>query len=229
MWNVRVQILERIAAVSDWIVPGSNLEEGRVDPSKACTEWDSNYTPVYHEAYKLPAVHRAAHNEELLSVLGGPFEAEAIPHPQKIIRLWFPKFTKHTTPFHQDFVALPNTTKNRLRISLDNRYNRLGLPISENMLNPHHGASWESVYEDWDDRDELKYYWRDLDFERIPLDTSFDIRAVEEAFRLAEERDEDAIIALTRLAAGNLETESNELSRERIVWAREKLQEIGVT
>ncbi|MDE2734185.1 MAG: phytanoyl-CoA dioxygenase family protein, partial [Gemmatimonadota bacterium] len=27
-----------------------------------------------------------------------------LPHPQKIARLWFPQYTEHTTPMHQDFV-----------------------------------------------------------------------------------------------------------------------------
>ena len=27
-----------------------------------------------------------------------------MPHPMKITRLWFPQYTDHTTPFHQDFV-----------------------------------------------------------------------------------------------------------------------------
>ena len=27
-----------------------------------------------------------------------------LPHPQKIARLWFPKYTAHTTPMHQDYI-----------------------------------------------------------------------------------------------------------------------------
>ena len=27
-----------------------------------------------------------------------------LPHPQKIARLWFPQYTEHTTPIHQDYV-----------------------------------------------------------------------------------------------------------------------------
>ena len=32
-----------------------------------------------------------------------------LPHPQKIARLWFPQYTEHTTPMHQDFVPLPSS------------------------------------------------------------------------------------------------------------------------
>ena len=33
-------------------------------------------------------------------IMGRPI----LPHPHQISRIWFPKYTEHTTPMHQDFV-----------------------------------------------------------------------------------------------------------------------------
>ena len=56
---------------------------------------------------------------------------------------------------------MPNRTEDRLRISLDNRYEGEGDEISQHMLEPHLAdltpLSWEEVYADWKS-DDLKYY-----------------------------------------------------------------------
>ena len=38
--------------------------------------------------------------------------APIMPHPQKIARIWFPKYTEHTTPKHQDFVHFQGSFDN---------------------------------------------------------------------------------------------------------------------
>lgn len=50
------------------------------------------------------------------------------------------------------------------RLSVDFRYQREGEALTSGCLEPHFGSpSWEEIYADWKS-DDLKYYWRDLDF-----------------------------------------------------------------
>ena len=215
---------------------------------------------------------------------------EVLPHPQKITRLWFPKYTAHTTPIHQDFVhfqgnfqtytcwapvgdcpielgglavlpgshkvnkvmehhfslgagslcvhedelsgewhstnyevgdtlifpaltihkALPNLTEDRLRVSLDNRYQAVDDPIAEHMLEPHlnifNSLQWEDVYRNWES-DELKYYWKEHDLTVLPRDFSYGNKGFEEALELARDGDERAIIHLNRAIKRDATTE----------------------
>jgi len=273
-----------------WLREGSELSAGIADPSRRCTEGDLEYATVYHQIYKLESFHRAGHWPEVLAmmetVIGGP----VLPHPQKIARLWFPQYTEHTTPIHQDFVhfqgafktytcwapvgdcprelgglavlpgshrinavrdhhfslgagslaidtgqlegqwvttdyaigdslifhsltvhqALPNRTADRLRISLDNRYQGLDQPIAEHMLLPHlrahHELTWDEVYRDWGSK-ELQYYWRGLDLEVMPKDESWGARGFAEALSLARQGDLVARHHLTRLVNRDPSTE----------------------
>ncbi len=58
--------------------------------------------------------------------------------------------------------ALPNLTPDRLRLSVDFRYQPLSHPIAPSSLEPHHQQqTWEEIYADWKS-DLFKYYWRDL-------------------------------------------------------------------
>jgi ectoine hydroxylase-related dioxygenase (phytanoyl-CoA dioxygenase family) len=105
----------------------------------------------------------------------------------------------HSLTVHQ---ALPNTTPDRLRISLDNRYQALDQPIAEHMLLPHlrthHELTWDEVYQDWRSRD-LQYYWRDLDLKVLPKDESWGAKGFEEALARARRGDPEARHHLTRL------------------------------
>lgn len=75
--------------------------------------------------------------------------------------LLFPAMTVHA--------SLHNAT-GRMRVSVDFRYQREGEPATDLVLNPHFGRlSWEEIYAGWKS-DELKYYWRDLDFPVVPYD-----------------------------------------------------------
>lgn len=312
LWELRQKILERIQVASDWILPGSNLADGCVDPAKACTEPDREYQDVYHEVYKLPQFHEAAHAPEVLSLIGDIVKGPVFPNPHKVVRLWFPHYTRHTTPFHQDFVhfqsnlelltvwtpvgdcplelgplavvegshkvgkvvdhhfslgaggkmvnnpeargiprcndfeigdtlifgclmvhgALPNTTEDRLRISLDNRYMRAGLPLTDNQLTPHLNGgrlTWEKVYEDWPEDHELKYYWQKEAFETIPVDSSFNEKAFQEALEMAATGNEDALLALERTAELKITNQTDQLSRQNAQRAQRKLAEINRT
>ena len=67
--------------------------------------------------------------------------------------------------FHSHTVhrALPNRTADGLRLSADYRYQDASAPVVAHSLEPHYGRlSWEQVYADWPEGDDLRYYWRRL-------------------------------------------------------------------
>ena len=97
---------EMLTTIQDggWLVAGTDPLDGIADISRKCTEGDLGYTDVYHEVYKLQAFHEAGHWPNILEAMHKIVDAPVFPHPQKIARIWFPKYTDHTTPVHQDFV-----------------------------------------------------------------------------------------------------------------------------
>jgi len=290
--EVRRQMLT-VMLQGGWLVAGTDPVDGIADPDARCTEGDVSYTDVYHQVYKLQSFHQVAHSREVLDLLEEIRGCAMMPQPQKVARLWFPQFTEHTTPTHQDFVhfqghhenltcwspvgdcprelgglavlrgshkvnqvlehhfslgagslhlepdmhpglngewlttdyeigdtlvfpfltvhkALPNLTEDRLRVSLDNRYQRVGDPIAEHMLNPHllsaeTPLTWEEVYSEWDS-DEFQYYWMQFDNPVLPKITSYLDKAFDEAVHLARTGDERAKLHLHRAATRNPET-----------------------
>jgi hypothetical protein len=272
-----------------WIVAGSDPLDGIANLAARCTEGDMGYTDVYHKVYALESFHRSAHEPEIMAMVETIMGRPIMPHPQKIARLWFPQYTEHTTPIHQDFVhfqgnfetltcwapvgdcpielgglavlpgshkvnqvldhhfslgagglyvdteqeakthqeldvawhttdyeigdtlifpalmihkALPNLTEDRLRVSLDNRYQAIGDPIAEHMLEPHLSLlskfTWEEVYRDWQG-DDLKYYWKKFDNPVVPRDTSYGEKGFAEALELARQGDPRAQLQLKRI------------------------------
>ena len=300
--EVRMQVLATVERAG-WMLPGSSPADGRVDAALACTEGDRAYADVYHEVQKLRSFHAVAHTKTVLTLLSDLFEGPAFVHPKKVGRLWFPQFTAHTTPLHQDYVhfqsnlevlsvwtplgdcplelgplaivegshhigkvidhhfslgagalevdgadsvgtlrcsgfdlgdtlvfgclmvhgALPNTTEDRLRVSLDNRYQRRGLPISAHQLLPHLNEgrlTWEGVYAEWPkpDPDDLRYYWEREQLEVVPQDTSFSERIFEEALAVAAEGGEAGLVAMRRTVANAPASEN--ARRARAILAR---------
>ena len=289
LWALRREMLTKMQE-GGWLVAGSDPMDGIADISAQCTEGDPEYTDVYHEVYKLEAFHRSGHWHEVVDMVAKIVGREVLPHPQKIARLWFPKYTEHTTPIHQDFVhfqgnfqtytcwapvgdcptelgglavlpgshklnkvmehhfslgagslcvredelsgewhstnyevgdtlifpaltihkALPNLTEDRLRVSLDNRYQAVDDPIAEHMLEPHlnvfNSLKWEHVYQNWES-DALKYYWKDHDLTILPRDFSYGNKGFEEALALARDGDEGAILHLNRAIKRDTTTE----------------------
>lgn len=304
LWALREEMLTTIQA-GGWLVAGTEPMDGIADISTQCTEGDSAYAEVYHEVYKLEAFHRSGHWPEVIGMVEKIIGKPVLPHPQKIARLWFPKYTAHTTPIHQDFVhfqgnfetytcwapvgdcpielgglavlpgshksnkvlehhfslgagglcvntddlegdwhstnyeigdtlifpaltihkALPNLTEDRLRVSLDNRYQAADAPIAEHMLEPHlnifNALQWEDVYRAWHS-DELKYYWKAHELTVIPRDFSYGNRGFEEALELARGGDARAVLHLNRIITRDATTEP-------AVRAAAALQEAGET
>ena len=268
-----------------WLVPGTDPIDGIADPAARSTEGDPEYTDVYHQVYRLEEFHSIAHSQGLLDLLERIRGCPMMPQPAKVARLWFPKFTEHTTPIHQDFVhfqgthdnltcwspvgncprelgglavlkgshkvrrvldhhfslgagslhvdpgvydeldnewhttdfeigdalifpaltihkALPNVTEDRLRVSLDNRYQRVGDPIAEHMLNPHLSSmsslSWDDIYQDWKS-EEYQYYWKQYDNPVLPRIMDYLNSAFEEAVAMAQAGDDAAALHLRRI------------------------------
>lgn len=66
-------------------------------------------------------------------------------------------FNSHTV--HK---GLPNVSENKIRVSVDFRYQGVSQPVVEGSLLPHEKLlSWEEIYRGWNSP-ELQYYWRDL-------------------------------------------------------------------
>lgn len=63
----------------------------------------------------------------------------------------------HSKTAHQ---GLPNVSDDRVRLSVDYRYQKKTDPIMEKNLRVHGGRlTWEQVYENWES-EELQYYWK---------------------------------------------------------------------
>lgn len=73
----------------------------------------------------------------------------------------------HSLTIHQ---ALHNDT-DRMRISVDYRYQAEGEDITERCLRPHfEREDWSEIYKGWD-REDLKYYWRNKQLNFVPWNT----------------------------------------------------------
>lgn len=98
--------------------------------------------------------HRQAVLDERLSALpwvGGDFQLGDI--------IIFHSLTVHR--------ALPNDT-DRLRLSVDYRFQRERDALVEECLQPHfQRLSWETIYENWND-ESLKFYWRNKSYDVVP-------------------------------------------------------------
>ena len=101
----------------------------------------------------------------------------------------------HSLAVHR---ALPNLT-DRLRQSIDVRYQRLSEPTLAKNLRPYTGiCTWEEVYAGWKS-EELQYYWKKLDVKTVPFDSQYYDTRADLAFAMAEEGDEEARIVLLRI------------------------------
>jgi ectoine hydroxylase-related dioxygenase (phytanoyl-CoA dioxygenase family) len=115
----------------------------------------SNKFGVLPLKFHLGAGNRRAVLPEELTVcrwVGADFKAGDI--------LLFPSLTVHK--------AMENHNTDRMRLSVDFRYQLEGEALTEGCLQPHfQRLSWEEIYQDWKS-DEYKYYWQDKDFEEVP-------------------------------------------------------------
>lgn len=76
----------------------------------------------------------------------------------------------HSLTVHK---SIPNLTENRIRLSVDFRYQPPSLPIEKKSITPHCNVlPWEEIYAGWKSK-ELQYYWRNYDLGFQEFDTSF--------------------------------------------------------
>jgi hypothetical protein len=76
--------------------------------------------------------------------------------------------------FHSHTVhrSLPNTT-DRMRLSVDYRFQREGEPLTAGCLQPHFGRlGWDEIYQGWT-RGDLQYYWRERRYTVVPWNPTF--------------------------------------------------------
>ena len=95
-----------------WLVADTDPGDGIADINMRFTEGDNEYSAGYAEVYRLESFHRSAHWLEYLEIVERMAGAPVMPHPQKVARVWFPKYTEHTTPKHQDFVHFQGSFDN---------------------------------------------------------------------------------------------------------------------
>jgi ectoine hydroxylase-related dioxygenase (phytanoyl-CoA dioxygenase family) len=73
----------------------------------------------------------------------------------------------HSLTVHR---ALENTTLDRIRLSVDYRYQPRSHPIRRDSMEPHMGGfglKWDLVYAGWPMNDPLKYYWREWNLQFV--------------------------------------------------------------
>ncbi|MCY4404327.1 MAG: phytanoyl-CoA dioxygenase family protein [Candidatus Poribacteria bacterium] len=71
--------------------------------------------------------------------------------------------------FHSHAVhkALPNQTPDRIRLSVDYRYQGSSQPVTEGSLLPHFNRMpWEQIYKEWNTND-YQYYWKSFDLNMV--------------------------------------------------------------
>jgi hypothetical protein len=96
----------------------------------------------------------------------GGFAVPLCPHETEWVEGDYQIGDVLTFPCHTIHKALRCQFKDRIRLSLDVRYQPLDEPVENRSLNPHCPLTWEQIYEGWK-TDDLKYYWR-----RLPLKMS---------------------------------------------------------
>jgi hypothetical protein len=102
--------------------------------------------------------------------------------------------------FHSMMVhkGLPNLT-NRLRQSMDARYQRVSEPVSDLSLRPYANLyTWDQVYAGWRST-EFQYYWQRLPITIGEFDTQYYERRDVIAFEMAERGDRAARASLLRI------------------------------
>jgi len=118
----------------------------------------------------------------------------------------------HSMAVHR---GAPNLT-DRLRQSVDARYQRASEPIVEASLSPYAGTgTWDEVYADWPS-DELKYYWRRQNPRLAEFDRQYYDQRDRMAFDMARAGDQEARAALLRIVQRDPDSEKR-ATAERLV------------
>lgn len=116
----------------------------------------------------------------------------------------------HSMTVHK---GMPNTS-DRLRMSMDGRYQKVNDPIAPGSLQPHSQPStWDEIYAGWPASD-LQYYWRKRDLELKEYDNSYYEKRDQIAFAMAAEGDTRAISTLQRIVARDADPAKRQKAEE---------------
>lgn len=78
--------------------------------------------------------------------------------------------TFHSMTVHK---GLHNVSQNKIRVSVDFRYQGVSQPVVEGSLRPHYGKqTWEEIYQGWKST-QYQYYWTKYDLNFVPYDGSY--------------------------------------------------------
>lgn len=96
-----------------------------------------------------------------------------------------------------------SNASNRLRMSIDARYQKISDPIAPGSLLPHaQPYTWEDIYADPDwNREDLKYYWQKWGMDVKEYDNSYHEKRDEMGLAMAEKGDRGSISVLQRIVA----------------------------
>lgn len=123
----------------------------------------------------------------------------------------------HSMTVHK---GMPNTS-DRLRMSMDGRYQKVNDPIAPGSLQPHSQPStWDEIYADWPASD-LQYYWRKWDLELKEYDNSYHEKRDQIAFAMAAEGDTRAISTLQRIVARDADPTKRQKAEELLAVLEE--------
>ncbi|NND69913.1 MAG: hypothetical protein HKN19_20145 [Halioglobus sp.] len=112
----------------------------------------------------------------------------------------FPALTVHK--------AMENFNTERMRLSIDFRYQLEGEALTEGCLKPHfQRLSWDEIYADWKS-DQYQYYWRNKDYVEVPWDEKLHALP-DEHIDEAYEQELAFNVAFSRRKEGRVNPEAN--------------------
>ena len=118
----------------------------------------------------------------------------------------------HSMTAHRGAAA----TGERLRLSVDYRFQRRVDPLTKASLEPHDRLiSWEQIYDGWAPS-ELQYFWRDWDLTIADFDMQYNDKRDAMAFELAATGDDTARAALNRIVARDPDPEKKHRAAEAL-------------
>ena len=104
-----------------------------------------------------------------------------------------------------------SNSSDRLRMSIDARYQKISDPIAPGSLQPHSQPNtWEEIYADWPPNG-LQYYWQKWDLEVKEYDNTYHEKRDQMGLEMAEKGDKRSISVLQRIVA----RDADPVKRER--------------
>ena len=118
--------------------------------------------------------------------------------------------------------GVPNRT-DRLRQSVDMRYQRAREPVTEISLSPYPGTgTWDDIYADWQS-DTLKYYWRGQSPQIAPFDRRYYEERDQKAFAMARRGDAVALPSLLRIMQRDPDAGKRQVAERLVTELNEKV------